>query len=375
MIDFTVTAITRDGILFCTVFYLLILAVFWKKGTSCKYVATTGNLCWFFLSVLVFVLMSWTNGDWFHYQGMMQLGMYGGMRTGMEEFYEDVIQYVNGNYLLFRTIVWGSALVLLCLAFRVLEIEVTTALFLVFAVFVNYFDYSRSALAIAVYFFGLGVMLRGSNWIYKACGVLIICYASYFHRSATLLSLLTVLCILPINKRTLLPILILLIVGFSSVKGLVLSSLEEVALSGEDGLAEKTSFYLNQNRSDREMVTGSAVGMIIGYWKYTVFYLYFAAVTYFMFKGRNYKTVPFSIKAVYKVLFGLMIFAVLMYFFNVGHLALYYRFLMMTYVPITIVIVYLYRSRLIPRRFYMGLLYFGAGYVAFEFLYRSAIGA
>lgn len=372
MFDLSVSEITRGGILFSTVFYFAILLLYWKKCTNLHYSCTGNETRRLFFLVLVFSVLSWTNGDWLHYKILVtDASVIDNSNSGMEVFYEKLSQIVKYNYLLFRIIVWGGALCLLTISFRNFGIDCSFALFLLLAVFINYFDYSRSALGIATYFAGLSILTKEKKITSIIIGVVLILLAPCFHRSVTVLVYLTLLIFLPINKRTIPVIVIALVVLYTALKGYFASFMLDL-IKSDGELSAKAAFYLNQDRN--AIVSGTVIGIIVGYWKYLIFYGYIIGESVYLLKEGNYRNVAFPIKALYKVCFGLFVFAILMYFFNLGHMAFYYRFLMMTYVPLIIIAVYLFKNGMMPQRIFMSLLWFGSGYLMFDFLYRCAIG-
>ena len=145
-------------------------------------------------------------------------------------------------------------------------------------------------------------------------------------------------------------------------------------LSSEDeGLAYRANLYLNLERG--QMITGNFIGMVTSSWKYSVFYVLFAYSTNIIYKNNLYDKLPVHIRTIYNFSFALVVFSTMMYMFNIGHLAFYYRYLMMLYAPLTIVVVYLFQNNHITRYQFKNLLLYSAGIVMFTFLYRSAIGA
>jgi len=371
MFDFSTTEITHGGIIFCAMFYFFIVFKYRSIYTVVRPKSDRkSNLL--FILVGIFSVFSWTNGDWFHYQYLIQVASYNGEITGMESFYEKLIKFVNSNFFLFRIVVWGGALFLLILSFRLFKVDAGCAVYLLLAVFINYFDYSRSALGIAVYFAGLSLLLSSNKIMYKAIGISLICAASLFHRSTMVLTYLTLVGFVPIRKNNILPIVLALLISFYAIKSYFMIFMEGLIGSGGD-LAVKASFYMEQERES--IVSGTIIGIIIGYWKYFVFYVYFGLITFYLFKQGNYQSTSFAIRATYNVMFGLFVFAILMYFFNIGHMAFYYRFLSMTYVPLIILSVYQFKNNFMPRKIYLALLLFGSGYLSFDFLYRCVIGA
>lgn len=373
MFDFNITQVTRGGLLFCFVFYLFILIKYWRiygLRPDFPYLPRMSKgIAWL---VFIFSVCSWTNGDWFHYLQIVK-----GLRvemsdgTGMEWFYDTIIMLTRRNYLSFRLIVWGLASYVFFIALKKYKLNPGYGFYLLLVVFINYFDYSRSALGITTYFLGLPLIFGEGNIKSKWMGLALICLAPFFHRSVVVLTALTITGIVSINKKTILLLIVVLGLSFFSLKEYFIEIMGEVINSGGQ-LGDKASFYMTQKRE--AIVSGTIIGQAVGYWKYSVCYVYFLVETYYIFNENNYRMHTYPIRATYNVTLGLFAFAILMYFFNVGHMAFYFRYLSMTYVPLIIMAVYQYRRRIMPSMIYHIMMYFGGGYVAFEFLYRIAIG-
>lgn len=376
MFDFNISSMTREGIWFCTFFYFLILCLFWGKSTQVipDSKAKKKNYIFLWVLVLIFALLSWTNGDWFHYLAMVSsFSGIGGDLGGLEMFYQYLILFTNGNYLAFRIVVWGLALILLTNSFSKLEIDTTISVFFLFAVFIDYFDYSRSALGIAVFFWGYSIYLTKHNRLIRIAGLAICLCSMYFHRSTMVLPLLGFVSLIPLRRRYLLVVIGLLALSFFSLKDIFVSTLDSFLSSEDEGLAYRANLYLNLERG--QMITGNFIGMVTSSWKYSVFYVLFAYSTNIIYKNNLYDKLPVHIRTIYNFSFALVVFSTMMYMFNIGHLAFYYRYLMMLYAPLTIVVVYLFQNNHITRYQFKNLLLYSAGIVMFTFLYRSAIGA
>lgn len=372
MFDFTITSTTRVGMIICTLLYFFIVFNYWKKSTNlCSDANNKLNYGLFFF-ILIFAIISWYNGDWFHYKLFLDTTAGPGSNSGMEAFYEHLALWVGRNYLLFRIVVWGSALTLLYFSLKNLNVNSNCALLLLLIVFITYFDYSRTALGVGVYFFGLSIVGKRESTFKTILGIAILCCAFFFHRSTILLTALTITCIFPLNKKNIIFIILVTLVSFSLLKGLFVDFMTDI-IDAENELSGKADFYMSGERS--ALISGNFNGIVMGLWTNSVFYVFFFVVTICFFKKENFDKIPRNIGMVYNILFGLMLFSTLMYFFRVGHGAFYYRYLSMTYFPIVIITTYLYTEGLMTHKTFKNLCLYGGGNVAVTFLYRCMIGA
>lgn len=372
MFDFNVTAITQFGIIICAVFYFCVVGFYWKPATTLRIVPNPYRVPILFTLVLIFSIISWYNGDWIHY--LIDVKEYRYVReTGLEEFYDWIIVKTNSNYLFFRTIVWGLALAFFTLSLREFKVDPFKSLFFLFAIFINYFDYSRSSLGMATYFLGIGVLFGEEKMVIKLLGVAILLCSYFFHRSMMIPICLTPICFIPFDKKTVVIIIVLVIVLFGTLKGYFNELLEELMKSDDEDIAYRAQIYGEDKRE--AIVSGSFIGQTVGYWKNSVFYVVYGMITYFWFKYQLYKYLPMRYKALYSVATGLLITAIILYLFDTGHAAIYYRTLYMIYIPLTILSVCFYCRGIFKPNVYKFLFYYCGGYVAFEFIYRSWIGA
>ena len=113
-----------------------------------------------FCGLLLFALTSFVGADFFHYYEFMyeyRGQVFGDQEIGLEAFYQYLISFIDGNYFLFRLVVWGSSLVLITYATRKFEANIYHTLFLILAGFIITFSYARATLAMAV--FSVGAVL------------------------------------------------------------------------------------------------------------------------------------------------------------------------------------------------------------------------
>ena len=131
-------------------------------------------------------MFSFWGTDWFHYLNQIN-SITAGWDTNLEEVYYRILDFCNYNYLAFRLIVWGGALVLVLLTFRRLSIPTDLATLLFGCIWVIYFSYARVSLAMAMVFYGASLIYKpkqgfgaGSYLI----GLALIILSFFFHKSA-----------------------------------------------------------------------------------------------------------------------------------------------------------------------------------------------
>lgn len=373
MFDFTVNSITRSGIIFCTVFYFFMVLKYWKSFFTLnnhEYITKRyGSV--FILLFFTFVVTSWTNGDWHHYMTYVR-SYTGSGSTGLESFYEWVIQITHQNYLLFRIVVWGLATFFLCKSVKNYGVNLYMAILFLFIIYIDYFDYSRAALGISCYMCGFSLLVsdKKSN-LKKILSLAIIACSYFFHRSMLVLIALTVFIMVPINKRTIIPIFAVLFFAFAAFKGLMIDVLNDVMNSEDEGMASRAILY---GTAERKSLIGNAsfLGTITSTWKWIIILVNFIVVSVTYFKNKSICSRPITM--LYRLSFVILTLAGMIYITNFGHLALFYRVYGMSYIALTILACYFYQNQIMTKQTFYNLLYFGGGYMAFTWLYRCYIG-
>lgn len=140
-----------------------------------------------FLIVLFCVLACWS-GDWFHYKVIYEkINEYSNWTSHMEKVYDFLMRNVCPTYLMFRLLVWGTALGLFYLAIKKLGLNS----FYVWAIFglgfLPLFSYARVSIVPAMLIMGAAYALVPSMQQHKSsviCGLLIIFLSVFFHKSA-----------------------------------------------------------------------------------------------------------------------------------------------------------------------------------------------
>lgn len=291
------------------------------------------------IAVVFTSIVAFTRGDFFSYAEIVRFDF---NTEHIEDFYRWLIDFVNHNYLLWRIVVWGGALLLLLITIKRLQLDVGFTFLVFFLGYIQVFNYARVSLACAVYFWGLSFLikpLRSKILSYIIAASSIWC-CQYFHTSVYALMGITVFLFVPLNKRTI-PILLLVAVIFMRASYSLF--LNYMSFSDET-YAEKFMQY--EEYSERGFLAGIS-GFLTNVLEYGSILVPFIIVT----KNVYYKNeiVTTSIKGLQRILFGI-VFVALTFVFMADTIVYFYRILNMAIIPLSIMISYLYTNAIMSNK-------------------------
>lgn len=359
MIDITYTELTLGLSITCLVIFLVITASNWYPCTwpgEDRPLAPERKL-YFTLSFFAFSLFCCINSDFFHYQEMVwQYDFTSGAMNHGEPIYGAIIELVGKNYLLFRIIVWGSALFIIRLTFHRFCIDSYVAQFFLFSCFFLTFSYARASLAMAIYFYGLSFLLvpsERSQLFNIICGIGLIISSYFFHHSMLIAIILTIVCIWPFNKWILISIIVslpIIIRVFDLLFFPILSSQDFFA--GDDTMS-KFSRYVE---AERETANWKGhLQDIISYLRFFAPLIVLSIAQYI----RKEIEVPSYIDRLFKITFSLIVISLLFLSLGLDNKVFFYRILFMTYIPLTILIAFHVHEGSISRRMFIALTIYG----------------
>lgn len=367
MFSLSSTEPTKVAIVYCTLLYFLMLFYYWKKCITYGNLLKGKTSLIFVVLVSLFSITSFYNGDFFHYKSF--LDSFDGLGSiGFEDFYQYLILYTDKNYLIFRTVVFGGSIIIAYLVMDLLGVTAVTALFFLFAVFITDFDYSRASLAMSVYYLGLALILIKRNVFLSILGVGIILLSYQFHRSALIMIVMTIAIFVPINRNTIIPLILIYVFGYSYLKEYYYSFINDMIDSEYTDLAIKVEVYANAERNE---LKGNFLGRFMYIWQFLIYYLIFIYDTKCIFFNKKNQFVVSEIKKLYRVCFALIAFSTFMLFINSGDLSLFYRFLYMTIIPLSVMSTYLFSHQIMSKKAYIIQILFGAVYLSIGFIHKS----
>ncbi len=195
-------------LVFINLLLIAILLLLSRKGLREPYIFSPWRRFLVILLLFIFCLFSFCDTDWFHYAEMYFNILYvKGFNTPLEDVYT-LIADISPNYLVFRTIIWGSAVYLLCLLFRHVRVRGDLLLALFCAIWLIDFGTGRVVVAYTMMYLGGAILMKPIkgkmllfSWI---LGFTLLCSSLFFHKTALFGVALVVLAFFPrlLNKRT-----------------------------------------------------------------------------------------------------------------------------------------------------------------------------
>lgn len=346
--------------LFSTIFFLFIVSWYWNKYNTKKYLRKKTDYGFLFL-IILYILTAFYNGDYWHY--LLYVFKLDLRYAPSEEIYDKIVELVDGDYMLFRLIVWGGALMLFIITSKYCKLNVNSTLYCLFAMYIGVFDYARATLAMAVYFCGFAMLTTSSktNFIKIILSILIICFSCTFHTSMNIVIAMTIIILLPLNKKMLLILFIAIPILMSAVN-MLLSVFLGANLETMANVYEKIEQYQSfENTRDYSFLENVRL-----LWLYCTFFVPFVFSTYIMFFKNKFDQFPFYVKCLYKIIFAIIMLAVSTKSMGFNNNVLFYRYLYMSMIPLTILICYLREYEYMSFSMYRKILLFGIYYMCFR---------
>lgn len=367
MFDFSWSAHTLGNVLYSTIIYAFFLIVFYNRNVNKALLQSAKSDYKLLACALLLIITACIDTDWFHYREIVHDYdfTFGALNYG-EPIYRGIVFLVGKNYLLFRVIVWGGAFIMTLSAFKRFEINVNTAVFFLVAIFLVKFNYSRATLGMASYYLGLSFLLLPSkkhfflNYLLAAAFL----WGAYeFHHSMLLLIFLTPVVVIPIDKPVLVVLVFMLLPILASVLNsnlFMIDSLDNAYIS------DKMSGYLEKEGSSANIF--GLIQSILGYGAFVVPVVIDSVV---LSKNRDKIRVPML--KLYRIMISTVVLAGAFSLMNLDSSLFVYRILYMSFIPLTILTVYLFEQRLLSRKSYEFIVIWGVlaiSYVLFYLLYK-----
>lgn len=371
MFDITITALTYSQFIGIHALYFIIVFLFWKHYVTEFDNSYSPNPLFIILFVL-YLTFAYDGGDFFHYAEIVQKNF----DDDLERFYRHLGDFVSHNYFLFRICVWGGAFFLFFITCKRFLIDPYKASYFLFVVYILIFDYARATLAMAVYFYGLSFLcmpIRNNKFISYIIGFIIIASSVGFHRSMYLVIVMTSMIVIPINKKTIIFILLLFAMSGPFLNR-IFFMLVHYGVMGFNDLNEKIAEYSSQGFYDGY----SQLEWIRRAMEYSTFFIPFGIVTYKLIIQNNSTDEDMcfiAIKRLYKVTLGLLMLAISTLLVDLETFTLFYRFLYMSMIPICILFCYAREQNVISHSLYKKVLLLGILCKSFGFAKRLGGGS
>lgn len=345
-------------IIFCIVFYSFILFVTSKK------ISKDNNVLRDFILLCLFCIFSFQDTDWFHYVEIFKSYstpetfvfsydfLFGKTEySHMEKIYSYLAYYSFDNYLLFRLIIWGAALVLFFGACKNFRVKLSYVLYYFVPLFLLLFCYGRVSLAFSMAFYGYSLVVKNFDIkFYKKklitkkksfvslvlstiTGVFFIIASLLFHKSVGILLPVFAISIIPLTKKTMLVYIILFVSIIVIVKNIqwYLTLIDQ-----QESLTISSLRYELENKTTGD--SGSLLRLFITYYlKYVPYYMFLFYQVKDVYSVKKME-VSISIKLISNCAILLILIATA--FLLVGLYTFFYRFIIFSMIPISITLAY-----------------------------------
>ena len=224
------------------------------------------------LTSFVFCLFSFWGTDWFHYAEMYFSILYvSGFNTSLESVYS-LIAAVSPNYLVFRAIIWGVALYLLCLMSKHVSLRGDLLLAVFCAVWLIDFSYGRVVMAYTMMFLGGSLLMKpigDKRLVSLMLGIVLLLLSLFFHKTAFFGVALVILALFPrlLNKRTFVLAMIMYPFVLLMVQ-LLLMQFMDTAVDARDHSSSSTVGQAYLNEDTREIGPAYLLYLILRYVPY-----------------------------------------------------------------------------------------------------------
>ena len=313
----------------------------------------------------IFAVFYCINSDYFRYRTFVQYVADGTIfYSQAEEIYFQIAELVQGNFELYRFVIWGGAIILTAWSCKLLKVPVYMSLLIWFILYFDKVCYARASLAMAMLLTGAALIIKGERKSHILLfGVFVALISVFFHRS-----IIIGLAGIPV-----------LFMKFSRKHIYIYGAFMIVACLFFISFINTFPDLLTEEYTDKLDTYNSEIAS--GRWERHTFKNYLSSslnyglfyvplvVTFFKIRDNRNKISNQSIR-----LFGLTItiaiIATAFWFYYGFNNAFFYRVLYMTAAPISIATASLYKDRVVSKQYIEFLIIYS---VVYHLLYLYTI--
>lgn len=227
----------------------------------------TWQFSFFFLIYALYIIFAFNSSDFYSYwNGFIYAGQFKNYETqGYEQIYNWFAD-VTGDYIVWRSVIWGLATILL--SFTAIKLNLNFRLFLLTMVFfgLGLNVYTRGILGHAMLLFGAVLLVdRKSNVATKVIGLALFCVSYFFHKSMYVNIAFALLAFYPLGKKSFVVSLIafpfLTTVATMLIDGIASGALDMSLGEGVGGEGDGTVLYAS--REKREFTINGLIVQIV----------------------------------------------------------------------------------------------------------------
>lgn len=320
-----------------------------SKGEAVKTVLMLGFMT-------VFSLFYCINSDYFNYRMVVNNPIKYFTEGTIEVTTFAIASFVDGNYEMFRLIIWGSAIFFYFFASKLLKLNSYVSLLLWFVFFNGIIFYARATLAMAIFFLGAAILIRGKkHMLTLILGIAIMISSIFFHREMMVAVGLSPVLFIRINKKNFKIILIAFIILVIPATFIIINNPSLLNdLTNNDSYANRFNSYQDEMA---EGVWGgqNIFGYIIMIIRYLIYYLMIIAIGKVFLKNRECDDENFEMmRKVFQLALVIIVVASL-FFIIFGFGVFFYRIMFISAIPLSLLLSYLYSNKMISKQKMTGL--------------------
>lgn len=327
--------------------YIVFFVVIQKrsnKGETVKTVLMLGFMT-------VFSLFYCINSDYFNYRMVVNNPIKYFTEGTIEVTTFAIASFVDGNYELFRLIIWGSAILFYFLASKFLKLNSYVSLLLWFVFFNGIIFYARATLAMAIFFLGAAIIIRGKKNIFSfLLGLAIMVVSIFFHREMMVAVGLSPVMFIKISKKNYKKILLAVLILVIPATFIIINNPSLLNdITNNDTYADRFNSYQD------EMAEGTWGGQnIFGYMiiiiRYIIYYFMIFTIAKVFLRKQDEQDEHFVMMRKMFQLASAIIVVASLFFIIFGFGVFFYRIIFISAIPLSLVLSYLYTNRLISKQ-------------------------
>lgn len=297
------------------------------------------GIFWYAIILILFCTFAFTNADFYYYKISYDNGTFS---QTVEPVYIWLKNHLSKNYYSWRLVVWGFSIIILFWTIQRLGLDKKTSCGIITLFYATTLYFQRASLGMSILFLGYSLIVRPTRYktISLLLGAVIIVISFFFHKTMLVPIAVLLLTIFNPNKKAI-NLSLILFPLLVSIVTYALNNIGEI-VPGLSFFDERMNFsnrlyhYFSMNQS-----VYNFNGIIRAIFRYTpdVLSLGYATklIAYDRLQVEKYIT-PFFV-----FWYDMTYIAALFIFQDVSSF-IFERFLMMSYIPRLIVLIYLYRN-------------------------------
>ncbi len=311
--------------------------------------------------MIVFSLNYYISTDFFNYRTIVEnpLSFYANGIIEITTF--AIATFCQGDYMLFRLIIWGSAIIIFFFSTKILKLSSYLSLLIWFVFFNQIIFYGRATLAMSIFFLGVAFIIRWrKNIISLLLGAVLMVSSVFFHREMLIALALSPVLFLRIDKSNYKRILLFVAIVAIPATLIIISNPELLTqLTQNETYAERFNSYQDQIEMG---VWGeqNIFGYIVLFIRHVIYYIILIIMARVFFKKSSSSDVDQyydSMRRLFQMVFVIIIVATF-FLFIFGYNAFFYRTLFISAIPISFLLCYLFNQKMIDKKTMMGLVLF-----------------